>query len=141
VLITAGGKNPTDTDYLQYFKFKEDESPLLEYRIADIDDGQLHRYLKKVVKNNIAIIEEDKDEDLTKCLKDYSDISAYLHYIDEIQGLRELMVTPYMMSMVIACLPQLSIKNSHDKDKRGKIESEQRKSNIGNWRVYKCFTN
>ena len=51
------------------------------------------------------------------------------------------MVTPYMMSIVISCLPQLSVKNSHEKDKRGKSDSGKRKSNIGNWRIYKCFTN
>lgn len=49
------------------------------------------------MKNNVAIIEEDKDEDLTKQLKNYADVDSYLNHINEIDGLRELMVTPYMM--------------------------------------------
>lgn len=93
------------------------------------------------MKNNNAIIEEDLNEDQTKMLKNYQDLDSYLRDINEIQGLRELMVTPYMMSIVISCLPQLSVMNSHEKDKRGKSDCGKRKSNIGNWRIYKCFTN
>ena len=114
-------------NYQKYFK-PESNSQLFEHRITDVTEKQRNIYLKKAVKSNnekYLHLDSKADKREKEQLKPWTEMKAYTHKINKIQGLNDLIKTPYMLKIIIDILPQL------DKQSEGDITKAS---------IYKAFT-
>ncbi|MDJ0652090.1 MAG: NACHT domain-containing protein [Simkaniaceae bacterium] len=114
-------------NYQNYFK-PQNNAQLFEHRIADITEEQRNVYIEKAVKSNnekYHALDSKADKREKEQLKPWTQLQTYTDKIDQLQGLNDLIKTPYMLKIITDILPQL------DEQSGGKITKA---------RIYKAFT-
>ena len=101
-----------ESNYIRYFQpEKVEEQTLLEYRISDVSDNQRQIYINKRVhasQNKLLTLDKIADKEQYDLLKEWSSVEKYNGEIKRTQGLLELIKTPYMLTIIVNILPELS---------------------------------
>jgi len=81
------------------FKFKNEEEPLLEYRLAHVSSEQIKHLIEKKIESNKKIHAEKISPDLP-IIQDMETAEDYLKCIDYC-NIRRIMTTPYLVCIIL----------------------------------------